>query len=132
MVPDKEDMVKRFVGGLPDNIQGNVITAEPARLQDAIRVANNLMDQKLKGYARNTKSKRRFDNNPRDNRGHQPSFKRQNVGGQNAARAYIAGSNERKGFGPRESPTGPWVSSFFLLYKYPSPHKVKGIGKVST
>ncbi|GJW23493.1 hypothetical protein Tco_0034115 [Tanacetum coccineum] len=25
MVPDKEDRVERFIGGLPDNIQGNVI-----------------------------------------------------------------------------------------------------------
>ncbi|GJY65260.1 putative reverse transcriptase domain-containing protein [Tanacetum coccineum] len=48
MVPDEEDKVERFIGGLPDNIQGNVIAAEPTRLQDAIRVANNLMDQKLK------------------------------------------------------------------------------------
>ncbi|GJU39526.1 putative reverse transcriptase domain-containing protein [Tanacetum coccineum] len=97
MVPDEEDKVERFIGGLPDNIQGNVIAAEPTRLQDAIRVANNLMDQKLKGYARNAENKRRFDNNPRDNRGQQPTFKRQNVGGQNVARAYTAGSNERKG-----------------------------------
>ncbi|GJV70655.1 hypothetical protein Tco_1490650 [Tanacetum coccineum] len=44
MVPDKEDKVERFIGGLPDNIQGNVIAAEPTRLQEAIRIANNLMD----------------------------------------------------------------------------------------
>nr|GEU90105.1 hypothetical protein [Tanacetum cinerariifolium] len=80
MVPDEEDKVERFIGGLPDNIQGNVIAAEPTRLQDAIRVANNLMDQKLKGYARNAQNKRRFDNNPRDNHGQQQAFKRQNVG----------------------------------------------------
>ncbi|GKB73178.1 putative reverse transcriptase domain-containing protein [Tanacetum coccineum] len=49
MVPDKEDKVKRFIGGFPDNIQGNVIAAEPTKLQDAILIANNLMDQKLKG-----------------------------------------------------------------------------------
>nr|GEW11330.1 putative reverse transcriptase domain-containing protein [Tanacetum cinerariifolium] len=59
MVLDEEDKVERFVGGFPDNIQGNTITAEPTRIQDAIRVANSLMDQKLKGYARNAKSKRR-------------------------------------------------------------------------
>ncbi|GJR39754.1 putative reverse transcriptase domain-containing protein [Tanacetum coccineum] len=97
MVPDEEDKVERFIGGLPDNIQGNVIAAEPARLQDAIRIANNLMDQKLKGYARSAKNKRRLENNPRDNRGQQPVFKRQNFGGQNVARAYTAGNNERKG-----------------------------------
>ncbi|GJU76417.1 putative reverse transcriptase domain-containing protein [Tanacetum coccineum] len=31
---------------------GNVIATEPTKLQDAIRIANNLIDQKLKGYAR--------------------------------------------------------------------------------
>nr|GEW46790.1 hypothetical protein [Tanacetum cinerariifolium] len=51
MVPDEEDRVERFIGGLPDNIQGNVIAANPARLQDAIRIANQLMDKKLQGYA---------------------------------------------------------------------------------
>ncbi|GJU42664.1 putative reverse transcriptase domain-containing protein [Tanacetum coccineum] len=51
MVPDEEDKVERF-RGLPDNIQGNVIAAEPSRLQDVIHIANNLMDQKLKGYVR--------------------------------------------------------------------------------
>ncbi|GKD33254.1 putative reverse transcriptase domain-containing protein, partial [Tanacetum coccineum] len=98
MVPNEEDKVERFVGGLPDNIQGNVIAAEPTKLQDAIRIANNLMDQKLKGYARSAENKRRLENNPRDNRGQQPVFKRQNVGGQNVARAYTARNNEKKGY----------------------------------
>ncbi|GJX29769.1 putative reverse transcriptase domain-containing protein [Tanacetum coccineum] len=98
MVPNEVDKVERFVGGLPDNIQGNVIAAGPTKLQDAIRIANNIMDQKLKGYARSAENKRRFDNNPRYNRGQQPIFKRQNVGGQNVARAYTAGNNEKKGY----------------------------------
>nr|GFA78651.1 reverse transcriptase domain-containing protein [Tanacetum cinerariifolium] len=59
MVPSEEDKVERFVKGLPDNIQGNVIAAEPIQLQDAIRISNNIMDQKLKGYARSTENKRR-------------------------------------------------------------------------
>ncbi|GJR71512.1 hypothetical protein Tco_0083877 [Tanacetum coccineum] len=66
----------------PDNIQGNVIAAEPTRLQDTIRIANNLMDQKLKGYVmKNVENKRRLKVNHRDNRGQQPPFKRPNVGG---------------------------------------------------
>ncbi|GJZ75957.1 putative reverse transcriptase domain-containing protein [Tanacetum coccineum] len=69
--------------GLPENIQGNVIVAEPTRLQDAICIAKNLMDQKLKGYAKNAENKRRFDNNLRDNRQQPPPFKRQNIEGQN-------------------------------------------------
>ncbi|GJZ43241.1 hypothetical protein Tco_0590496, partial [Tanacetum coccineum] len=98
MVPNEEGKVKRFVGGLLDNIQGNVITAEPAKLQDAIRIANNLMDQKLKGYARSAENKRRLENNPRDNRGQQLVFKLQNVGDQNVARANTTGNNEKKGY----------------------------------
>ncbi|GJU47303.1 hypothetical protein Tco_1204569 [Tanacetum coccineum] len=76
MVPNEEDKVKRFVGGLPDNIQGNVIAAEPTKFQVAIRIANNLMDQKLKGYARSAENKRR----------------------QNVARAYTAENNDKKGY----------------------------------
>ncbi|GJY26428.1 putative reverse transcriptase domain-containing protein [Tanacetum coccineum] len=74
MVPVKEDSVERFIGGLQDNIQGN-------------------------GYAaRSAENKRRMESNLRDNCGQQPSFKRQNVSGQNVARAYTAGNNERKGY----------------------------------
>ncbi|GJW93106.1 putative reverse transcriptase domain-containing protein [Tanacetum coccineum] len=99
MVPEEEDRVEKFIGGLPDNIQGNVIAAEPTRLQDAVRIANNLMDQKLKGYAmKNTENKRRFDNNQKDNRVQQPLYKRQNVGGQSVTRAYMAGNNEKIGY----------------------------------
>ncbi|GKF82221.1 reverse transcriptase domain-containing protein, partial [Tanacetum coccineum] len=69
MVPEEEDRVKKFIGGLPNNIQGNVIAAEPTKLQDAVRIAN-LMDQKLKGYAvKNAENKRRLEVNQRDNRG---------------------------------------------------------------
>ncbi|GJX88417.1 reverse transcriptase domain-containing protein [Tanacetum coccineum] len=99
MVPEEEDRVEKFIGGLPDNIQGNVIAAEPTRLQDVVRIANNLMDQKLKGYAvRNAENKRRLNNNYRNNRGQQPPHKRQNTRGQNVARAYTAGNNEKNGY----------------------------------
>ncbi|GKB09610.1 reverse transcriptase domain-containing protein [Tanacetum coccineum] len=97
MVLEEEDQVKKFIGGLLDNIQGNEIAAEPTRLQDAVRIANNLKDQKLKGYAvKNAKNKRRLEVNQRDNRGQQPPFKRPNVRGQNVARAYTADNNEKK------------------------------------
>nr|GEV26394.1 putative reverse transcriptase domain-containing protein [Tanacetum cinerariifolium] len=60
MVLKEEDQVEKYIGGLLDKIQRNVIVVEPVRLQDAIRIANNLMDQKLKGYAiKNDENKRR-------------------------------------------------------------------------
>ncbi|GJV74216.1 putative reverse transcriptase domain-containing protein [Tanacetum coccineum] len=102
MVPDEEDIVERFIGCLPDNIQGNVIAANPARLQDAIRIAIQLMDKKVQGYAaRSAENKRRMESNLRDNHGQQPSFKRQNTSRQNVAKAYTAGNNKRRGY------TGP-------------------------
>nr|GEZ05662.1 putative reverse transcriptase domain-containing protein [Tanacetum cinerariifolium] len=65
MIPEEENRVEKFIGGLPNNIQEN---------------------------------KRRFDNNLRDIRMQQPPFKRQNVGGQNVARAYTVGNNIKRGY----------------------------------
>ncbi|GJS19636.1 putative reverse transcriptase domain-containing protein [Tanacetum coccineum] len=97
MVPNEEGSVERFIGGLPDNIQGNVIVANPTRFQDAIRIGNQLMDKKLQGYAvRSAESKRKMQSNPRDNHGQQPPFKRQNISRQNVVRAYTTGNNERR------------------------------------
>ncbi|GJQ89240.1 putative reverse transcriptase domain-containing protein [Tanacetum coccineum] len=74
MVPDEEDIVERFIGGLPDNSQRNVIVANLARLQDAVRIANQLMEKKLQGYAaRSAENKRRME-------------------------TYTTGNNERKGY----------------------------------
>ncbi|GJU26641.1 putative reverse transcriptase domain-containing protein [Tanacetum coccineum] len=99
MVPKEEDRVEKFIKDLPDNIQGNVIAVKPTRLQDVVCIANNLMDQKLKGCAvRNVENKRRLDNNQRDNCRQQLPVKRQNVGGQNVARAYTDTNNERRGY----------------------------------
>ncbi|GJR14615.1 putative reverse transcriptase domain-containing protein [Tanacetum coccineum] len=99
MVPEEEDRVEKFIGGLPDNIQGNVIAAEPTRLQDAVRISNNLMDQNLKGNdVRNAENKRRLNNNYRNNHGQQPPHKQQNTGGQNVAKAYMAGNNEKNSY----------------------------------
>nr|GEW34998.1 reverse transcriptase domain-containing protein [Tanacetum cinerariifolium] len=75
----------------------NVIAAKLTRLQDAVRMANNIMDQKLKDYAmKNSENKRKFKNSQKDNHGHQPPFKRQNVRGQNVARAYTTENDERR------------------------------------
>nr|GEY78485.1 retrotransposon protein, putative, Ty3-gypsy subclass [Tanacetum cinerariifolium] len=116
MVPKEKEKVEKYIGGLQDNIQGNVIVAEPTRLQDVIRVANILMDQKLKGYAiKNAGNKRRFDSNPRDNHVQQKQpFNRLKVNGQNVARDYTVGNNvERKG--RRADPDSNVFTGTFLL-----------------
>ncbi|GJS39324.1 putative reverse transcriptase domain-containing protein [Tanacetum coccineum] len=63
-----------------------------SRTANVVRIAYNLMDQKLKGYAvKNAENKRRLKINQRDNRGQQPPFKRQNVGGQNMCKLHHEG-----------------------------------------
>ncbi|GKB57472.1 hypothetical protein Tco_0913658 [Tanacetum coccineum] len=60
---------------------------------------DGLIKLMTEGYAaRSAENKRRMESNPRDNHGQQPPFKRQNVSGQNVARAYMAGNNERRGY----------------------------------
>ncbi|GJW91820.1 putative reverse transcriptase domain-containing protein [Tanacetum coccineum] len=91
MFPEEEDRVEKFIGGLPDNIQGNVIAAEPTKLQDAVRIANNLMDQKLKGYVvKNVKNKRRLEVNQRDNRRQNKAGNKNGVG-EARGKAYVLG-----------------------------------------
>ncbi|GJS63253.1 putative reverse transcriptase domain-containing protein [Tanacetum coccineum] len=46
--------VDKYIGGLPDNIHGNVMSARPKTLDDAIELANDLMDQKLRTYLGHT------------------------------------------------------------------------------
>ncbi|GJT07105.1 putative reverse transcriptase domain-containing protein [Tanacetum coccineum] len=71
----------------------------PEELQDVVCIANNLMDQKLKGYVvKSDENKRRLDNNQKDNRVQQPPYKRLNVGGHSVARAYTTGNNEKRGY----------------------------------
>nr|GEU46575.1 hypothetical protein [Tanacetum cinerariifolium] len=73
LMTEEEDRVERFIKGLPDNIQGSVMATEPTRLQDAIRIANNMIDKKLKGYVvRSANNKRRLDANRRDDHGPLP------------------------------------------------------------
>nr|GEZ06580.1 hypothetical protein [Tanacetum cinerariifolium] len=89
------------------NVKGNDLTAYIQRFQELILLCtrmvpdeeDRLMDKKLQGYAaRSAENKRRMESNPRDYRGQQPPFKRQNATGKNVARAYTAGDNERKGY----------------------------------
>ncbi|GJU36537.1 putative reverse transcriptase domain-containing protein [Tanacetum coccineum] len=48
---DETEKVDQYISGLPDNIHGNVMSARPKTLDDAIELANDLMDQKLRTYA---------------------------------------------------------------------------------
>ncbi|GJV55867.1 putative reverse transcriptase domain-containing protein [Tanacetum coccineum] len=88
MKPAKELTI---IGGLPDNIHENVMSARPKTFDFAIELANDLMDKKLRTYAeRQNDNKRKADDSSRNN---QQPHKKQNV-----ARAYTAGPGEKKAY----------------------------------
>ncbi|GKD99097.1 reverse transcriptase domain-containing protein, partial [Tanacetum coccineum] len=44
-MPDSEKMMEVFIGGLPQSIEGNVTASKPQNLEEAINIAQRLMDQ---------------------------------------------------------------------------------------
>ncbi|GKD07724.1 putative reverse transcriptase domain-containing protein, partial [Tanacetum coccineum] len=45
MVPKTEKLLEAFIGGLPRSIEGNVTSSKPQNLEEAINIAQRLMDQ---------------------------------------------------------------------------------------
>nr|GEZ90059.1 hypothetical protein [Tanacetum cinerariifolium] len=83
--------------GLPDMIHGSVVASKPKTMQEAIVIATELMDKKLRTFAeRETASKRKSKNTSRttQNQQQQHSNKRQNTG-----RVYTTASGEKKQYG---------------------------------
>ncbi|GJR32308.1 hypothetical protein Tco_1108540 [Tanacetum coccineum] len=68
MFPEESDKVEKYVGGLPDMIQGSVMASKPKKMQDAIEFATELMDQKIRTLAeRQAENKKKFEDTSRNN-----------------------------------------------------------------
>nr|GEX25367.1 putative reverse transcriptase domain-containing protein [Tanacetum cinerariifolium] len=94
----RECTYQDFMKFQPLNFKGTKGVVGLTRIE--LRGCNSIGQQfdgpKLKGYAvKNAENKRRLEVSQRDNYGQQPPFKRPNVGGQNVARAYATGNNEK-------------------------------------
>ncbi|GJR24824.1 putative reverse transcriptase domain-containing protein [Tanacetum coccineum] len=62
MFPEESDKIEKYVGGLPDMIYGSVVVSKPKIMQDAVEIATELMDKKIRTFAeRQTESKRKFE-----------------------------------------------------------------------
>ncbi|GJW87891.1 putative reverse transcriptase domain-containing protein [Tanacetum coccineum] len=63
MVPNNEKLLEAFIGGLPRSIEGNVTASKPQTLEEAINIAQRLMDQVTKHTPMQVSSdnKRKFD-----------------------------------------------------------------------
>ncbi|GJV38502.1 putative reverse transcriptase domain-containing protein [Tanacetum coccineum] len=99
MFPEESDKIEKYVSGLPEMIRRSMKASKPKSMQDAIKFATELIDQKIRSYAEcQADNKRKFDDNSRNNQSQQQPLKRNNV-----AQAYAAGSGEQKpyeGFKP--------------------------------
>ncbi|GJX34005.1 putative reverse transcriptase domain-containing protein [Tanacetum coccineum] len=75
MVPNTEKLLEAFIGGLPRSIEGNVTASKPQTLEEAINIAQRLMDQVTKHTPVQVSSdnkpkfddRRTFNNNSRSN-----------------------------------------------------------------
>nr|GEZ84835.1 hypothetical protein [Tanacetum cinerariifolium] len=91
-VANENEKIDKYISGLPDSIYGNVRSSKPRTLDETIELTNDLMDQKLRNYAKRADNKRKADDTSRSNHGHQQQpFKKQNV-----AKVYNMGTGERK------------------------------------
>nr|GEZ82621.1 putative reverse transcriptase domain-containing protein [Tanacetum cinerariifolium] len=94
----RTDKIERYVGGLPDMIHGSVVASRPKTMQEAIEVANELIDKRNNSRAKRwAANKRKFDDTFRSNQ----SQRQQQNKRQNTSRAYTARSSKKK---PYEGP----------------------------
>nr|GEZ23422.1 putative reverse transcriptase domain-containing protein [Tanacetum cinerariifolium] len=56
---DETEKVDKYISGLPDNIHRNVMSARPKTLDETIKLANDMMDQKLRTYAKRQNENKR-------------------------------------------------------------------------
>ncbi|GKA89095.1 putative reverse transcriptase domain-containing protein [Tanacetum coccineum] len=77
MFPKESDKIEKYVGGLPDMIHGSVVASKPKTMQDAVEIATELMDKKIRTFAeRQTESIRKFEDTSRNTQNQQQQNKR--------------------------------------------------------
>ncbi|GKE90231.1 hypothetical protein Tco_1567706 [Tanacetum coccineum] len=97
--------LEAFIGGLPRSIEGNVTASKPQTLEEAINIAQRLMDQVTKHVLmqvsndnkRKFDDRRTFNNNSRNNyrnTNNRYNNRRQQNQRQEAGRAYAVTSSE--------------------------------------
>nr|GEW55188.1 hypothetical protein [Tanacetum cinerariifolium] len=92
MFPKASDEVEKYIRGLSDMIQGSVMASKPKTMQEEIKFATDMRDQKIRTFAeRQAKNKRKLDDSLKNNHTQQQPHKTQNV-----TRAYTAGPGEKR------------------------------------
>ncbi|GKA36000.1 reverse transcriptase domain-containing protein [Tanacetum coccineum] len=75
MVPNAEKLMEVFISGLPRSIEGNVTASKPQTLEEAINIAQRLMDQIIKrdSVQETNNHKRRFEDRRNTNNNNYPN-----------------------------------------------------------
>nr|GEX37860.1 hypothetical protein [Tanacetum cinerariifolium] len=95
MFPEEAEKVERYIDGLPNMIHGSVKASKPQSMQEAIKVATEIMDKMMLTHAeRQAEHKRKLDDTSRNNQHQQQPFKINNV-----ARAYTARPGDKNPYG---------------------------------
>nr|GFD11560.1 hypothetical protein [Tanacetum cinerariifolium] len=100
MFSEEADKIEKYVEGLLDMIHGSVVASKPNTMQEAIKIATELMDKKVCTFAeRETASKRKLENTSRTTRNQQQQQQQQLNKRQNNGRVYTAASGGKKQYG---------------------------------
>nr|GFB38229.1 hypothetical protein [Tanacetum cinerariifolium] len=92
----ESDKIEKYIRGLPDMIHVSVVASKPKTMQEAIEIATELMDKKIRTFAeRETASKRKFENTSRNTQNQQQQSNKR----QNTDRVYTVASGEKKQYG---------------------------------
>ncbi|GKB14609.1 putative reverse transcriptase domain-containing protein [Tanacetum coccineum] len=107
MVPNNDKLLEAFIRGLPQSIEGNVTASKPQTLEEAINIAQRLIDQVTKHAPMQVSNdnKRKFDdrrtfnnsscsNNHYRNTNNRYNNRQQQNQRQEAGRAYVVTSSE--------------------------------------
>nr|GFC72784.1 hypothetical protein [Tanacetum cinerariifolium] len=60
-VANENEKIDKYISEIPDNIYRNVKSSKPRTLDETIELTNDLMDQKLRTYAKRADNKRKTD-----------------------------------------------------------------------
>ncbi|GJS10983.1 hypothetical protein Tco_0367779 [Tanacetum coccineum] len=104
MFPKESYEVEKYVGGLPDMIQGNVMSYRPQTMEEAIKFANDQMDQKLLTITkRQAEQKRKLEFNAGNNQGYNKFKKIGHLVGDCRSSGPNGNNNNRGNFGETQN-----------------------------
>ena len=99
MVTPEYKRLERYIWGLPQSIQGNVIASRPVTLSSAIRLAHDLMDQVIRhSGATKTAETRSNDNKRKLDENQERSYEQHPYKEPNVIKAYYVGQSSNSSY----------------------------------